>query len=308
VASATVAHGRIHNPTEGRIGGGRPFGRPLSLTTQALGRQADHQVVTRPTLAIVPVYVRDEPEVEVLLKCLVSLQATAPDARVLIVDDHSPSEPMVALVEAAADELGVAFVRKDENTGFAGAVNVGLEVARATELDAVLVNADIEFPQAGWLDVMRARTDTQGRPAAVVGARLLYPTGLLQHAGVYFSQLHRYFGHRFNHGPGDLPEALAPCRCPVTAALQLIRYETLVEVGIYDESFGLAHEDMDYCLRVFGAGLDCIYEPAAVAVHHESMFRSRRSKRIEELHRRSFDRLIEKYGSMDMTAWTPVAL
>ena len=58
--------------------------------------------------------------------------------------------------------------------------------------------------------VMRARTDTQGRPAAVVGARLLYPNGLLQHAGVYFSRLNRGFAHRFNHGPGDLPEAQLP--------------------------------------------------------------------------------------------------
>ncbi|MGH2969788.1 MAG: glycosyltransferase family 2 protein, partial [Solirubrobacteraceae bacterium] len=265
-------------------------------------------IVVRPTLAIVPVYLRSEPELDVLLKCLVSLQATAPGAQVLVIDDHSPAAQLAQLAEAAADELGQAFVRKDANSGFASTVNVGLEVARAHELDAVLVNADIEFTQSGWLDLMRARTDSLGRPAAVVGARLLYPNGLLQHAGVYFSRLNRGFAHRFNHGPGDLAEALLPCRCPVTAALQLIRLETLVRIGIYDDSFGLAHEDMDYCLRVFEAGLECIYEPAATALHHESLFRGKTTARIAELHRRSAARLLEKHGGTDMTPWTPAVL
>jgi GT2 family glycosyltransferase len=264
--------------------------------------------VIRPALAIVPVYLRSEPELDVLLKCLVSLQASAPDAQVLVVDDHSPAPRLAEMAEAAAGELGQAFVRKDSNSGFAATVNVGLEVALASGLDAVLVNADMEFVQAGWLDVMRARTDSLGRPAAVVGARLLYPNGLLQHAGVYFSRLNRGFAHRFNHGPGDLPEALLPCRCPVTAALQLIRLETLAAVGLYDESFGLAHEDMDYCLRVFGAGLECIYEPAAVALHHESLFRARRSAKIEDMHKRSIARLLEKHGATDMSPWTPEIL
>ena len=269
---------------------------------------AEYRIVVRPTLAIVPVYLRSEPELDVLLKCLVSLQATAPDAQVLIVDDHSPAAGLAQMVEAAAGELGQAFVRKDVNSGSAATVNVGLDVALAHGTDAVLVNADIEFHQTGWLETMRARTDSLGRPAAVVGARLLYPNGLLQHAGVYFSRLNRGFAHRFNHGPGDLPEAQRPCRCPVTAALQLIRLETLATVGIYDESFGLAHEDMDYCLRVFEAGLECIYEPAAVAVHHESLFRGKRTAKIEELHKRSAVRLLEKHGATDMSPWTPEIL
>jgi GT2 family glycosyltransferase len=264
--------------------------------------------VVRPTLAIVPVYLRSAPELDVLLKCLVSLKASAPDAQVLIVDDRSPDRQLAAMAEAAAGELGQAFVGKDVNSGFAATVNVGLEVALTHELDAVLVNADVEFNQPGWLDVMRACTDSYGRPAAVVGARLLYPNGLLQHAGVYFSRLNRSFAHRFNHGPGDLAEALRPCRCPVTAALQLIRLETLVAVGLYDEGFGLAHEDMDYCLRTFDAGLECIYEPAAVAIHHESLFRGERTAKIDGMHRRSIAHLLAKHGTTDMTPWTPEIL
>ena len=261
-----------------------------------------------PALAIVPTFLRSQEELDVVLRGLVSLRHTAPDATVLVVDDHSPAEDLARLLELAADELGAAFVRADANAGFATTVNVGLELALANGMDAVLVNADVEFPEAGWLDRMRARTDTAGRPAAVVGARLLYPNGLLQHAGIFFSALARGFGHRFQGGPADLPEALVPARCPVTAALQLVRLETLATVGLYDASFGLAFEDVDYCLRVFEAGLECIYEPTVLAIHHEQYFRGKRSKRTDELHQRSNELLLEKYAATDMGPWTPAAL
>jgi len=269
---------------------------------------ADDRIVTRPTLAIVPTFLREEAEIEVLLHCLVSLKSTAPDVHVVLVDDHSPEPALAGLAEQAAAELGAGFVRKDENTGFAATVNVGLIYARQEGMDAVLVNADMEFTQPGWLDLMRARRDTKDRPAAVVGARLLYPNGLLQHAGVYFSVIRREFAHRFQYGPGDLPEAQLPCLCPVTGALQLIRHETLATVGVYDEGFGLGHEDMDFCLRTFAAGLECVYEPSATAIHHESLFRGKRSAAIAEMARRSALHLRTKHGTTDMTPWIPVTL
>ena len=181
------------------------------------------------------------------------------------------------------DELGIALVSNDENSGFSATVNAGLEFALATERDAVLVNADIEFLEPGWLERMRARTDTQGRPAAVVGARLLYPNGLIQHAGIFLSPLHRDWLHRFQYGPADLPEALTPTRCPVTAALQLIRYETLEQIGLYDETYKMCFEDLDYCLRVFEAGLECIYEPTVVATHREKFFRGKADAKIDAM-------------------------
>jgi GT2 family glycosyltransferase len=262
-------------------------------------------VSTNPILAIVPSFVRNDEEADVLLRCLVTLRQTAPDVAVLVVDDCSPAAELAASLEAAAEELGVAFVRKDSNDGFSATVNVGLEVARARGMDALLVNADIEFRWQGWLEAMLARTGTDGTPAAVVGARLLFPNGLLQHAGVYFSLLRRVFDHRFYYGPADLPEALVACRCPVTAALMLIRHDCLVDVGLFDEQFGLGFEDVDYCLRVFASGRECIYEPAAIAVHAESLFRGKRSARTDELHRKSSAWLAAKHSATDLSPWIP---
>ena len=264
----------------------------------------------RPTLCVIPAYVRDEQELDVLLRCLVSLRATAPEAEVLVVDDASPARELIAALEVACDELGIALVSNDENSGFSTTVNAGLEVALATGRDAVLVNADIEFIQPGWLERMHARTDTHGRPAAVVGARLLYPQGLIQHAGIYFSLLRRDFFHRHQFGPADLPDAMVPTRCPVTGALQLIRHETLEAIGLYDEGFDLACEDVDYCLRVFEAGLECIYEPTACAIHLESFFRGgdKRTEQMTKWGMRSLARLMRKYATTDLSRFTPEPL
>jgi GT2 family glycosyltransferase len=262
----------------------------------------------RPTLCIIPAFVRSAEELDVLLRCLVSLQATAPDAGVLVVDDCSPARELAVSLELACEELGIGFVANDENSGFSRTVNVGLEVAHAMGQDAVLVNADIEFPEAGWLDRMRERTDTEGRPAAVVGARLLYPNGLLQHAGVFFSLLTRDWLHRFRFGPANLPEALSPTRCIVTGALQFIRWETLDQVGLYDEGYRLCYEDVDYCLRVFKAGLECIYEPSVLAVHHESYFRKTPSPTIKRWTAESTARMRRLWGAEDLSRWVPETL
>lgn len=271
-------------------------GPPRSLTVCA--------AVAAP-LAVIPAYLRDTEDLDKLLRCLVSLRETAPAATVLVVDDASPSDELAGMAGVAAQELDAVFVRNEENLGFAGTVNVGLNVAREHGLDAVLVNADIEFAHPGWLEALLARGDSQGRPAAVVGARLLFPNGTIQHAGIYFSLLNRDFFHRFRYGPADLPEALVPTRCPVTAALMLVRHATLEAVGLFDEEFGMAYEDVDYCLRVFAAGLECIYEPQALAVHLEKAFRDRPTARAQELAERSARHMWAKHAATDLSPWVP---
>jgi GT2 family glycosyltransferase len=258
-------------------------------------------------LCVIPSFLRTEGDLDLLVRCLVSLWSTAPQADVVVVDDGSPGRELLVPLTAAIQELGYELIAKDENEGFARTVNVGLRRALETGRDAILVNADIEFHEAGWLERMLARTDTLGRPAAVVGARLLYPNGLIQHAGAFLSLRTRAFWHRCQYAPADLPEALDPVRCPVTAALQLIRHETLEEVGLYDEEFRMAYEDVDYCLRVFNADLECVYEPTVCAIHHESVFRGRKDAKIEAWERASVERLATKWADSDLSQFcTPI--
>lgn len=256
-------------------------------------------------LCVVPAHLRTREELDVLLRCLVSLWSTAGAPDALVVDDGSPDPGLVSLLAPACAELGFELHVKPVNEGFARTVNVGLERALADGRDAVLIHADVAFDHADWLERMLARTDTQGRLAAVVGARLRYPNGCLEHAGLVFSSFERRWWHRCAHAPAELPEALAPLRAPVSGALQLIRHDTLAQVGLYDGDFRRGGEDVDYCLRVFAAGLECIYEPAATAVHRSAAPADGGGAKLRSWQVESAERLRHKWRTADLSPFTP---
>jgi GT2 family glycosyltransferase len=223
----------------------------------------------------------------------------------LVVDDGSPNGLIIEGLKEVCDLHDAELFCKDKNEGFSHAVNIGLLSAMDLGTDAVLVNADMAFPQEGWLKVM------QESDAAIVGARLLYPNGLIQHAGVFFSLLTREFNHRFRFAPGNFEPALEPTICPVTGALQYIRLDVLAEIGIYDEGFRMGYEDVDFCIRAFRSGFQAKYEPQAIALHYESMFRSRVSdnKKLSEWQIDSWNYLHDKYaGAEELLDYCPTMM
>jgi GT2 family glycosyltransferase len=250
------------------------------------------------TLAIVPTYLRKVADLEMAQICLRSLKDTAPEAEILVVDDASPAMDMTA--ELVGDEFEVHW--NEENKGFAATVNVGLSRARDEGKDAVLVNSDIEFLDYGWLEKM------QEAPADVVGALLLFPHGLIQHAGIYMSVITRQIDHRYRMAPGSLDAAQERCVCPVTGALQLIRNETLKDIGIYDERFRMGYEDVSYCQDAFVGGRTCLYEPAAKAIHHESFFRQRLDKKLADWTEDSRRFLYEKHKGQSFSEFFPTMI
>lgn len=257
-------------------------------------------------LVVIPLYLGEEKDVEVALDAVRSVRKTVSDSvDILVVDDHSPDQKLVDSAVPAFERLGAEVFRKDENSGFSKTVNIGLRRALNEGRDAVLLNADVELETPGWVRICQKTKDDHGRPAAVVGALLIFPNGTIQHAGIYFSLLTRTFDHMYKYGPMKLREAHRTRTCPVTGAFQYIRYETLEKVGIYDENFFMAHEDVDYCVRVFQAGLQCVYEPRVRAYHFEAMFRGRPSKKIQEWQTKSWLYFVDKHAKQSFAGMVP---
>jgi GT2 family glycosyltransferase len=219
----------------------------------------------------------------------------------MLIDDGSPLKEQVVILFEHFDETykDLEFVHKAENKGFSATVNVGLEEALRTGQDAVLINADIEFNNDEWLDNM-VNTD-----ADIVGARLLYPNATIQHAGIYFSSLTKGFDHRFMGAPHNLPEAMIPCECPVTGALQYLSHSVLEDIGVYDEEFKLGYEDVDYMIRAIQRDHKSVYNPEVAAIHHESAFR----KGIhEEWQSESLQHLMQKHKGVWFTDIAPTMM
>jgi GT2 family glycosyltransferase len=249
-------------------------------------------------LVIIPTFMRENEDLNMLLACVGSLRRDEGDAiDILVVDDGSPEQAFVTTAESMSARWDFEVHRKEENSGFSATVNVGLQRCLDEGRDAILCNADIETMGPGWLKQM-IETPNLSMPgkAAVVGGLLVFPqTGLIQHGGVYFSLLTREFNHLWKFAPMNLPEAQTPRICPVTAAFHFIRHETLTAVGLYDEGFQMGYEDVDYCIRVMLSNRECVYNPRVRAWHAESMFRGRPSPKIADWQRRSWIYLAEKY-------------
>lgn len=255
-------------------------------------------------LAIVPTYLREENDLVVLDTCLGTLRQTVGDAcDVFVVDDGSPAQTdeLMNLCEHHDVDLSL----REENRGFSAAVNVGLRRALEEGRDAILVNSDIEFFTDTWLRLMQEQLGEDGKLAAIVGGLLLYPNGLVQSAGTYFSLLTRSFDHRYRFGPGNLPEALTAQTCPVTAALMFIRHSTLEQVGLFDEDFRMGFEDVDFTVRAWLAGLQVVYQPGIMAIHHESLTRGRKTEKISRWERESWATFCRKHAHVNFAAFVP---
>src|SRR3954463_13409915 len=132
-------------------------------------------------LVVIPNYMSHDADMEILGECVQSIRRTVSDTvDILIIDDRSPLPYLVDVFEERYARYGFELIRKDENEGFSRTVNVGLARARAEGRDAILMNADIVMPPRGGL----GRGRRAATPPAVIGAKLVYPNGLIQHAGL----------------------------------------------------------------------------------------------------------------------------
>jgi O-antigen biosynthesis protein len=242
----------------------------LPVWRRVLGRPVADPVVT----VVIPLYGRlDFVESQLLAFAQDDwLQARA--QLVYVLDDERLVDAMTQQAEQWFRLYGVPFewVFGGVNRGFSGANNLGAAQARGEYL--VFLNSDA-FPVApGWLEPLcQALADDSA--LGVVGARLVFPDGSLQHASMDFLRREE-LGVWINHHPlMGCPVALDPhrsmARVPaVTGACMAMRRTTLDAVGGWDTGYLVGDfEDSDMCFKVRAAGLDIGYLPTVALTHLE---------------------------------------
>ncbi|MEL6416758.1 MAG: glycosyltransferase, partial [Pseudomonadota bacterium] len=134
----------------------------------------------------------------------------------------------------------------------------------------------IEITQPDWLSILAHQAMRED--VGAVGARLLYPTGLIQHAGVVTgiggAAAHAHRGLHPDEEGYFHRHRLPQFASAVTAACMVISREKFDAVGGFDaERFAVSFNDVDLCLRLREKGWHTVYEPRATLVHHESVSR-----------------------------------
>ncbi|WP_448955315.1 glycosyltransferase family 2 protein [Labrys neptuniae] len=236
-----------------------------------------HLEKRRKTWPLVSVIIPNRDSFKLISRILEDLtQRTDYPALEIIVIDNGTTDPAVIDLYERYQRSHPNF-RVDlfvEPFNFARQINRGLQTARGEGL--LLLNNDIEIQDHSWLKEMVGCLDYPD--AGIVGARLLYPTGKLQHAGVIVG-LGGLAGHWFGNAAATTSGPMGRLRVrqsfsAVTGACMLISRRCYEATGDFDEqSFAIAYNDIDYCLRAAAAGFRTVWTPFATLVHHESATR-----------------------------------
>ena len=190
--------------------------------------------------------------------------------RIVVADDASPApypEQLRAELEGKAE-----VILAGENGGFAVNANRALEAARPGD-DVVLLNSDV-VALPGWLEALQYAA-YGADDIGLVGPKLLYPDRTIQSAGSYRNLgAPEWFDHRYRFRGLDHPpaEVQAPC-VAMTGACIYAKRSTIDAIGLLDERYPMAYEDVDWCLRSWEAGLRVLYQPFSALFHLESKTR-----------------------------------
>jgi GT2 family glycosyltransferase len=206
---------------------------------------------------------------------------------VVVHDAESPRAVLAALRRTAGDRL--VLVEYDRPFNFSEKMNLG--VAHASGDLLLLLNDDTELIEPTSVEVMVAHLQTPG--VALVGAKLLFSDGTLQHGGhVYHHDLrHACFGWGGDSpGPWPLRPLAVERECSgVTAAAALVHRSAFEEVGGFPTELPLNFNDVDFCLKLRAAGHRIVWTPWARWYHFESR------TRIPELREGEYEFINERW-------------
>lgn len=225
-------------------------------------------------LVVVPT--RDEAAVlETMVDSLVRF-ADQPARLSFLVVDNGSLETATATLLGRWRETGRAdVIRVDEPFNWSRLNNLAV-VGRDEDI-LLFINNDMEMLTQGW-DARLCQILSRASVGAV-GARMIYPDGDVQHAGMALNALdgaplHEALGEkRSSAGPLDRWVRSRPASA-VTGAYIGVRRNVFLTVGGFDEAhFPLSCNDVDFCMRIRAEGLTVVYDGETELVHFESRTR-----------------------------------
>ncbi|MEG3880011.1 glycosyltransferase [Microcoleus sp. herbarium7] len=250
------------------------------------GNVAQHAWATKENLGIfaqdfpddgpsVTVIIPTKNQVKLLKACLDSLEKTTyKNYQIAVIDNESDDPKTLEYLKQLTCQV-LRIENPDRKFSFAAINNRA--VAQVDSEYVLFLNNDTEVINPRWLSQMVGYAQIPA--VGAVGARLLYPDGRIQHAGVIHGLHHGLAGHAFKlmdkHNRGYLSQAMVTRNySAVTAACTVTPRQLFLELGGFDEqNFAVAYNDVDYGYRLLERGYRCVYCPDAELLHKEGTSR-----------------------------------
>lgn len=193
---------------------------------------------------------------------------------IIVSDDSSNIDTISALCslrDRYENTFNIIPVFNPSYHSFAKTVNSGMKISNPNN-DILLLNNDMlaltNFES--FVEFMKGNNKI-----GIIGSKLIYPNGTIQHAGMVRMRLIKYFRHIYkyrshNHPPTNFPKKYIS----VTGACLYINRELINRIGYLDDRYILSYEDVDYCINSQANGYDVWYIPDVVMTHYESATRT----------------------------------
>jgi GT2 family glycosyltransferase len=190
---------------------------------------------------------------------------TYPQTEVIFIDNNSTD----ASVEIVHKEFpNFQIVENNKNLGFAAGMNEGIKRARGDLI--CLYNSDaVAHPTSLSLLVKRILSESS---IGLAGGLILYyePNNIIWSMGCMLDPL---TGIIWSEGLGQQltkdPRNLRPITDLdyLSGCVLLVKREVIQKIGLLDEGYFIAGEDLDFCMRAKRAGYKCVLDPSAVIWH-----------------------------------------
>lgn len=262
-----------------------------------------YEVLRNPLVSII---IPNKDHVDDLQRCITSIlaQSTYDNYEIIVVENNSVQDETFAYYEKLKDQPKIRLVKYEGEFNFSKICNFGVEHAGGEYI--LLLNNDTQVISINWIEelLMYAQRPDVG----AVGAKLYYPDKTIQHAGIVIGLgAHRTAGHsHYKVASTNLGYMGRLCYAQdvsaVTGACLMVKKTLYDALGGLDESFAVALNDVDFCLRLRDMGLWNVWNPYCELYHFESVSRGsdldgERAARYEkecELFRSRYAKLLEQ--------------
>ncbi len=234
---------------------------------------------------LVSIIIPTKDHVDILKRCVQSIldKTEYKNYEIVIVDNQSKDPKTFEYYNLLETNSKIKILHYNKPFNYSAINNYAVTHVDSPYL--LFLNNDTEVINAEWLSAMLEHA--QRECVGAVGAKLLYPNNLIQHAGVIIG-LGGVAGHSHKYFPGDDPGYCNRLRViqnfsAVTAACVIMRKDIFQKIGGFRETLSIAFNDVDLCMRIRSAGYLIVYTPYSQLYHHESLSRGCEDTREKQM-------------------------